>query len=559
MKPPPIELPEKYYLDYFRMLTDYVSEHYQSILNREEKSFIRRFYNLPEGAQCLFLRLANRRGLYFRMDKVKYAEIDDLPTALELLLKRKFFKKLGKGCTEELGLVLQIFTKAELLKLAGHFLEKKEISALRKLKKQELADSFLELVPTAKLIQSVNAVEQIIRTGHEKELEMLKFLYFGRLEGDMTQFVVRDIGYIKTETYDQSKLKAFFKDRKEAEDKLGLSKIYRDFKVLRDEQAASADVIYQWFIGLKLDRKRISEIALPHFDKLCLRLGKLLEQQLFPEQALCVYQHTDTAPSRERRVRLLHKLGKVETAIKLCEEISLAPINADELFFAEDFMNRIRKKKRTRKATDYLRKSEKISLPSEYQGYVEQGVLVHLEENGHEGVHVENYLWRGFFGLLFWDIIFDQESEAIHNPLQTAPSDLYTPRFLSRRSEAIQKRLKVLSYPKRFLNIVRHHHDTKMGMNNPMVGWHEHLLPLVEQCYDCLEPEQIAKVLLEMARDLRENTRGFPDLFVWKEDTYSFIEVKSPNDQLSAQQLYWLHFFEKEKINARVLRVEWKD
>ena len=559
MKAPPIELPEKYYIDYFRMLTDYVSEHYQSILSKEEKSFIRRFYNLPEDAQCLFLRLSNRRGLYFRMEKVQYTEIEDLPAALELLLQRKFFKKLGKSCVEELGLVLQTFTKAELLKLAVHFLEKKEVGALRKLKKLELADAFLDLVPQAKLIQSLNASELIIRTGHEKELEMLKFLYFGQLGGDMTQFVVRDIGYIKTETYDQSKLKAFFKDRKEAEDKLNLSKIYRDFKVLRDEQAATADVIYQWFSQLCLNRKNISEIALPHFDKLCLRLGKLLEQQLFVEQAICVYQHTDAAPSRERRVRLLHKQGKAETALKLCQEISQNPLNADEHFFAEDFMDRVQKKKRTRKATDYLRKSDKISLPNDYQGYVEHGVLLHLQEEGHEGVHVENYLWRGFFGLLFWDIIFDQESEAIHNPLQTAPSDLYTPQFLSRRNEAIQKRLKVLSYPKRFLNIVRHHHETKMGMNNPMVGWHEQLLPLVEQCYDCLKPEQIAKVLLEMARDLRENTRGFPDLFVWKEDSYSFIEVKSPNDQLSAQQLYWLHFFEKEKINARVLRVEWKN
>ncbi len=557
MKGPPIELPEKYYLDYFRLITNYVLEHYKPILSREEQSFIRRFYNLTEDAQCLFLRLVNRRGFYFRMEKIRYAEIQDMQAALGLLLKRKFFRTLTPGFAEEAGQMLQIFTKSELLQLAGHFLEKKEVSALRTLKKQELVVAYTEIIPAHQLIRLIKEQEMIIRTQHEKELEMLKFLYFGQLESDMAQFVVRDIGYVKTEIYDQARFKAFFKDRKEAEDKLKISKIYHDFKLLRDEEATPADAIYDWFVGLDLQRAAISEVALPHFDKLCLRLGKLLEQQLFQEHALQVYQHTDAAPSRERRVRLLQKLGKVEKALQLCQQVSKAPANAEELFFAEDFVNRVQKKKRTRQATDYLRSSEKICLPTDHQGYVEQGVLLHLQEQGHEGVHVENYLWRGLFGLFFWDIIFDQESEAIHHPLQTAPSDLYTPQFFSRRSDAILNRLKTLSYPERFLNIVRHHYESKMGMNNPMVGWHESLLPLVEQCYHCLRPEQLSSVLLEMARDLRENTRGFPDLFVWGEGSYSFIEVKSPNDQLSAQQLYWLHFFEKEKINARVIRVAW--
>jgi len=92
-----------------------------------------------------------------------------------------------------------------------------------------------------------------------------------------------------------------------------------------------------------------------------------------------------------------------------------------------------------------------------------------------------------------------------------------------------------------------------------MVGWHESLLPLVEQCYQQLKANQIGSVLLEMAKDLKENTRGFPDLFVWRKNEYQFIEVKSPNDQLSAQQLYWLNFFKKQKISAQVLRVKWEE
>ncbi|MDF9795914.1 hypothetical protein OKW21_001177 [Catalinimonas alkaloidigena] len=172
-----------------------------------------------------------------------------------------------------------------------------------------------------------------------------------------------------------------------------------------------------WFSQLDLQRENISETALAHFDKLCLRLGKMLEQQLFPELAYHVYQYTDLPPARERRVRLLHKLGRLDEALAQCQKIQKQPANADELFFAEDFCNRIQKKKRTRKATDYLKNSHCISLSEEHKNYVEQGVLEYLQEHGQMGVHTENYLWRGFFGLLLWDIIFDQDSEAFSPPL----------------------------------------------------------------------------------------------------------------------------------------------
>lgn len=557
MKAAPIELPEKYYLDYFRMLLEHVQKQYAEILSPSEKSFIRRFNRLPEDAQCLFIRLVNRRGLFFRMNKVQYQEIGDLDAALQLLLRRKYFTRLCLSDTDEMALVLHIFTKPELLSLVRSILEKQQLSQLRKLKKPELIEALPQWIAVPELIKVLQDQELIVRVGKEEELEMLKFLYFGHLDGDMTQFVVRDIGYIKTEVYDQSKLKALFKSRKEAEDKLNISKIYREFKYMRDELLLTADLIYEWFEQLEVERNALCELALPHYDKLCLRLGKMLEQQSFHKFALNVYQHTDQAPARERRVRLLHKLGLLDEALAECQLIQEAPANAEERFFAEDFCNRIQKKKRTRKVTDYLKNSTCITLADVHKPYVEQGVLQYLQERGQMGVHTENYLWRGMFGLLLWDIIFDQDSEAFHHPLQTVPSDFYTPLFLEKRSEAIQQRMEVLRHPKRFHNIVRHHFESKMGMSNPMMGWHEDLLPLVEKCYACLKPKQISNVLLEMAKNLKENTKGFPDLFVWDEQSYSFIEVKSPSDQLSAQQLYWLHFFEKQGISAKVIRVSW--
>ena len=554
---PPVELPEKYYLDNFKSLLRFVEEKCGSLLSRKEKNFYRKFRQLPESAQCLFVRLTNRKGSYFRASKLFYAEIPDLTDALTLLCEQKLFSTLAPRHVSDLSEVLCIFPKPDLLPLLRQ-LDAGWTKSVQLLKKPDLVEQSVAHLDARKLIKAINAQELVVRVHYEAEIEMIRFLYFGDIQGDMSQFVVRDLGFIKTEALDEEKLKAYFSTRQEAEDKLLISKVYRDFKLLRDEQAAPAETIFTWFTDQQLSSTQFCEPALPLFNKLSLRLGKLLEQQQHPRFALHVYQHTDQAPARERCVRLMHKLGLKDEALGLCDAILEAPQNAEESYFAQDFQDRIHKKKRTKRTTDFLKNSDCITLDEDTRHYVEWGVLEYYQQLGYQGVHAENYLWRSFFGLLFWDIIFDQDCEAMHHPLQITPTDFYTPAFLRKRKKQLLDRLNVLNHADRFYHIIQHHYETKIGISNPMVGWHDSILPLVAQCYDSLEPAQISSILLEMARDLKENTRGFPDLFVWNDTTYHFIEVKSPNDHLSAQQLHWLHFFQKQGIQAEVIRVAWK-
>ncbi|MBC7921848.1 MAG: VRR-NUC domain-containing protein, partial [Ferruginibacter sp.] len=313
--------------------------------------------------------------------------------------------------------------------------------------------------------------------------------------------------------------------------------------------------------------------ARPVFDKFALRMGALLERNRLNDQALLAYQHTDQPPSPERRVRLLHKLGRLPEALALCERMRAGPQNADEKYFATDFMARLEAElgrepeqrgarlpetlRTPRKSTTLqLQASEAIRVDAGFRHRVEQGVIHHLTERGYRAVHSENYLWCGFCGLLLWDIIFDEDQQAIHHPLQRAPSDLHTPRFLEKRQTQILDRLKILHRREECIQLLQRTHAEKYGMGNPLVGWHESLLDLVMVCYQKIQPAQLERLVLEMARNLRENTRGFPDLFAWNDEEYCLIEVKSPNDHLSAQQLYWLHFFHEIGIPAKVLRVE---
>jgi hypothetical protein len=89
---------------------------------------------------------------------------------------------------------------------------------------------------------------------------------------------------------------------------------------------------------------------------------------------------------------------------------------------------------------------------------------------------------------------------------------------------------------------------------------------MVRKAVELIEFEAMKKILHEMSKNLVEHLRGFPDLFMWDDtalDTatgqYCFVEVKSPTDNLSNQQLSWLQYFQEIGVNAKVLRVYWKE
>ena len=100
--------------------------------------------------------------------------------------------------------------------------------------------------------------------------------------------------------------------------------------------------------------------------------------------------------------------------------------------------------------------------------------------------------------------------------------------------------------------------NAKFGMANVLVDWSDSLLALVNQLIAVLDVAQLRLILLEMARNVREHTRGFPDLLVWRDSgEYAFVEVKSPTDHLGAQQLHWLEFFQTIGVTGMVMRVIW--
>lgn len=555
-----ILLTPRYYLDNFRYVLDLVKRLYSPILNEAEGDFMRRFTDLSVDAQCLFVRFSNRKGLFFRVNKLHYDEINNLPAALGELLVNGFVERLSARHEVMGSDALSVFTKPELLTLLP--LESEELKPLKSQKKEEVVAYALHELDFGELVTSLTTFETVVKLRFEAEVMMVKYLFFGNRGSDMTEFVIRDLGMINFERYDDSKMTARFRSRKEVEDKLLISLTNEEFYDLKTAETPAED-IYNWFLNWNETRPELSEIAIPGYQRLVCKVGGFLERQKLPDQALAVYELSDQVPARERRVRLLFKNGSVEEALALCDEIAVTPQNAEERYFATDFRNKIlglNEKKRSRKATTrFLSDAESVNIPAAYRHHVEAGVMNYYLEADFDAAFTENYPWRGLFGLVFWDIIYDANVSAIHHPLQRAPSDFYLPDFYLRREALLRNRLAELKTHDDWRKHVGRMYNAKYGITNVLVDWNDELLNLVNQIIAVLDIAQLRLILLEMARNVREHTRGFPDLLIWNEaGSYEFVEVKSPTDHLGPQQLHWLQFFQTIGVRAKVVRVIWE-
>ncbi|GAB4023043.1 VRR-NUC domain-containing protein [Spirosoma koreense] len=553
-------LTPRYYLDNFRYVLDFVKRLYGSLLNDAEWDFVRRFEAMGLDAQSLYVRFSNRTGLFFRVNKLQYNEITNLPAAVDELITAGFIEALSPLHASLGESAISVFTKPELLELLP--LEPEEIRPLNKEKKEGVVRYALQELDFGEVVTSLTTHETVVKMNFEAEGMMIKYLFFGNRSVNMTEFVVRDLGMVNFERYDETKLTARFRTRKEVEDKLLISLTNEEFHHLKENETPAED-IYNWFLNWNETRPELTEIAIPGYQKLVCRVGGFLERQKLPEQALSVYELSDRVPARERRARLLFRNGSVEEALALCDEIAVNPLNAEERYFATDFRDKILsagEKKRTRKATTrFLSDAESVNIPVAYRHHVEAGVMNYYLEQDYDAAFTENYPWRGLFGLVFWDIIYDANVSAIHHPLQRAPSDFYLPDFYLKREELLKKRLNELATRDDWRRHTGRMFNAKYGITNVLVDWSDELLTLVQRMIELIDTDQLRLILLEMARNLREHTRGFPDLLIWNEQGYyEFVEVKSPTDHLGSQQLHWLEFFQTIGVRSKVIRVIWE-
>lgn len=547
---PPITLPPDYYIDHYRYLLNFVENHYSAILLPIEKQFIATFNSLSHPAQCLYVRFINRRIKYFNIAQLNYTEIENIYCAADELITTGLAQWLTPDSAIEFSALTQCFTKNELIEFAKN----RNLIIPKKSTKTEVCTQIKNHIPLRTLVEIITVKTPLMTPLYSFENQMLQFFFFGNLDTDLKQFVVRDIGYIKLQDYEPTGFSPHFLTREEAEDSFNIELGYQTFKSLQN--CYEPLQLYRWF---KDWYQAKYPSAHPKLAKLILKVAKCLEQHHFYEQALSCYRLTLQAPSMERQVRLLKKLHRTDEAITICQMILASKTTAKEAYFAKDFLQKLEAPRIRLSTTAYLDNAELIDLSKTSTLKPEQAVMEYLKQQGYQVLYTENYIWRSLFGLLFWDIVFDPKLNTINNPLQIAPSDLYTGEFFTLREKAFNNRIKLLNDKQACLKWLNAMYTAKQGIHNPMVSWHESLWFSINLYYNYISCEHLAAVLLEMARDWCDNSCGFPDLFCWDANAYQFIEVKSPTDQLSAQQLKWLVFFNDINLPAKVIRIHWTD
>ncbi len=558
----PEDLPPGYYLENFHYLLNFVTERYSHLLNDAERAFKQDFDTLDEDSQKLLVRLTNRKGLYFRIDRLNYPELASLETSVERLVSAGFLNRQAPPLEHALALC----TRTEL---RDHELGRACPASTRK---EALVANFLSknVIPLTQLgIKTVTLLRQEV-------FDVYRLLFFGNFHQDMTEFVLNEL-VSPYERYALDKDNNLFQDR-EVVEKLLTQKSLGDIISELIEADDSDDQEQQLQPCLVLLPDPGDEpLLIRRHDRLVNRVGRQLERLGCDDAALVAYGLARRSPARERQARVFARQGNPQEAYAMCQNILLAPANEEELMFAESFGARLARKHRLAEPGTTVsnlcieaspqalhphpkscRPQDKLIAQSELcvprlSARAEENARLYFSDQGEICFYVENTLLRSLFGLCFWDIIFLPVRGAFFHPFQRGPADLYTADFVASRELEIATRLVQLetSLPA----IVQARFVEKAGINNPFVSWGYLDSTLLELALDHIPTSDLISVFKRMLLDLKRNTTGLPDLISFSREGYRMIEIKGPGDKLQKNQTRWFQFFQRESIPAEVINL----
>ena len=239
-------------------------------------------------------------------------------------------------------------------------------------------------------------------------------------------------------------------------------------------------------------------------DRLLNRLGRELERAGRDEEALAIYERAESPPSRERRVRVLERLERLDEARALCDAMAEEPLDETERDAARVIGRRLdRKLGLGRGAKRKKRRVVELQVEADPERPIEALVAEHLAAEGRVALRTENWLWRSLFGLAFWDVIFEPLPGVFEHPFQSGPLDLHTADFRRRRESAVARRLDELRASEDLRSRLLPIYEAKNGLATSLVVWHSRLSKR-----RCSRPwiwcadEELALVADRLSRDL---------------------------------------------------------
>lgn len=578
----PIVLPPDYYLQHFAEFLQRIEVQYAGLLGPAEQQFIGEFRALLPDAQRLWLRMLSRKGTVFALSDLQYAEIGDQPAAAAILLKTGFAARpeqqadlanwLVKANKQQLSELLQVGLQQGLLAQ----LPKK--SADKATLQQAVTDAAL-LQP-----QWLAQCGDWLALRQTEPLQYLLFLFFGRIETDLSAFTLRDLGVVATgglrASPEQSVAErttpgsgeplylARFLDAATAQAAYAYARLKAQLReaLPRKNSLLTLEQLQQWQQDALLWPEPLDDRTVLAREKLCEALGRQAERLQQPELAIHWYLAGGGYPASERLMRLYHKLGRRAELDALLAQMQTEPCCDEEFYLAQDFSRRVLKQSRLTDTTHLLQQAAVLALDELWANTPEQGALAFYRQQGFQAEHLENNLWLALFGLLLWPQLFEAADSSIHNEFERRPRDLTTPAFYQRHGSAIETQLALLDDKAAACNYLLAQSTRHYGKQNAIFSWYPELLEPVLVLVRGAPAGALAAVLRKMALDFRRHSSGYPDLLLWRAtgscgdgqvQELRLIEIKAPGDSVRRNQLSRLHSLRDLGFDVRLERVKW--
>lgn len=532
-------LPPTYYRDHFLEMTGFVTSVYGEMLGEAERDFIDAFMALSVPAQCLYIRMSNRKKAVFSPRDLDYSEIDDVADGLAELLETGFARRLEacdfRRCLDTLG-------KADVIDIGRrHGL---------KIKSSWSKPTLVAHIHSELAFDDFAAhydVSECMVPGRKETLGFLLYLYFGKLNDNLQSFTLRDLGVVSVRSQDS--YQARFHSLEEARAGFVYTTALRKLK--------SGDADPRQVAGhIDSFPQADNDFVLRLRDQLLFLLGQAFEKARDVDTAVALYERSTHFDSRERVVRLLHAGGQTERARAMLETMLSTPSHDEEYIFADDFFRRKFGQSRTGVLTELLRSAETIEVDELYRGYAEEAAIGHFTEQGWAAHHTENGLWPALFGLIFWDELFEGPG-ALSSGFDLVPQSLKDRTFHHTHAGAIAIKLKAVEEG-RALDIVRETTLNHAGDDNGIVWWHDTLGVLMTQLLMAAPPQAVRGVLERLTEDFYSLRDGFPDLMLTRDGQVRFIEIKAEGDQVRRNQLARLNLLKSLGFEADICKVKYR-
>lgn len=582
------------------------------VFTHDEKIFLENFLLLSDDSQRLFIRLYTRKGPWFRMSNISYAEILDCQHAVKELSEAGYvcaIETISELHKDDLEGILNILTVGELREILCVINKKCSHSS----RKQEYISSLLSayvdgsssFLQKAVLEKAGSCIR--ISSAADSLIWRVERLFFCNGEQDLSAFLLVDLGIVKYPTYNCVVTDQIFSSRNDLlsyEEALEVAQIMDESleendssMVLRCIAISDSSISNSAARTIQLSTSKQLPAPFPCFSALWIYskvvlLGvSFLECERRYDDAINLLKNLLLNFANDRRrgywtLRLsidLEHLGRANESLCVAETGLVDPwVRAGSRISLQRRVLRLGRPPRRWKVPSYS-ESLKRKIPevhvhgrplncktgtkSRFYGEdgeqcgVEQLALQYYagEGGGWQGVHSESGIWLTVFGLLMWDVIFADVPNVFLTRFQTSPLDLDTDHFYESRKSIIEPLLVKIEEGMGEEMLITSW-ESHLGTACRGVNWNRHSLTELRAIVTCIGGRCLASICRHLAQDYRSWSSGMPDLLLWRfHGDYSgeakLVEVKGPRDRLSEQQRAWLLFLMDSGFSAEVCRV----